>query len=152
MLSTAHQWLLVWAARRMARDGFVVSGFDGSAPRDAIWSALPVPFTFNGVRADSWGQNLKGNLIAFGEAKTADDIDTEHTRHQLAILGHTKMKGSARFCPLYIAIPRSAVYGLDRVLIDIGLIRAKNIVRLHVPDVLIEEYLHGSREGYRTSA
>lgn len=152
MPSSAHQWLLVWAARRMVRDGFVVSGFDGSAPRDGSWSALPAPFVFNGVRADVWGQRPCDSLIAFGEAKTLGDVDTEHTRRQLAVLGRTRMKRAAAACPVYITIPRSAVYALDRVLIDVGLIRAKNIVRLHVPDVLIEEYPHGAREGYRTPA
>lgn len=98
------------------------------------------------------GQKSQGRLIAFGEAKRANDIDTDHTRRQLSVLGHTKMKESARLCPVYVAIPRSAVYELDRVLIDVGLIRAKNIIRLHVPDILIEEYQHGSREGYCTSA
>ncbi len=67
------------------------------------------------------------------------------------MLGHTRMKGAALLCPVYIAIPRCAAYELDRVLIDVGLLRAKNIIRLHVPHVLIEEYLYGSREGYRAS-
>jgi hypothetical protein len=150
--SSAHQWLLVWAARRMVGDGFVVSGFDGSAPRDRTWSALPAPFTLNGVRADAWGQRPSDGRIAFGEAKTSRDVKTAHTRQQLVMLGHTRMKGSVLPCPVYIAIPRSAAYDLDRVLIDVGLIRAKNIIRLHIPDVLIEEYPHGSREGRRTSA
>ena len=152
MPSSAHQWLLVWAVRRMVRDGFVVSGFDGSAPRDRNWSALSAPFVLNGVRADAWGQKPGNHLIAFAEAKTVGDVDKAHTRQQLAMLGHTRMKGAAVPCPVYVAIPRSAAYDLDRVLIDIGLIRARNIVRLHVPDALIEEYSHGSREGYRTSA
>lgn len=152
MPSSAHQWLLVWAARRMVRDGFVVSGFDGSAPRDRSWSALPTPFTLNGVRADAWGQRPGDGLIAFGEAKTARDVDTAHTRQQLAVLARTRMKGASVPCPVYIAIPRSAAYDLDRVLIDVGLIRTKNIIRLHVPEVLIEEYPHAAREGYRTSA
>jgi hypothetical protein len=136
----------------MVRDGFVVSGFDGSAPRDRNWSALPAPFTLKGVRADAWGQRPRDSLIAFGEAKTARDVNTAHTRQQLAMLGHTRMKGTALLCPVYIAIPRSAAYELDRVLIDVGLIGAKNIIRLHVPHVLIEEYPYGSSEGYRTSA
>ena len=136
----------------MVRDGFVVSGFDGSAPQDRSWSALPAPFMFNGVRADVWGQRSRDSLIAFGEAKTVRDVDTAHTRHQLAVLGHTRVKRAAAACPVYIAILRSAAYDLDRVLIDVGLIRAKNIIRLHVPDVLIEEFPHGAREGYRTPA
>jgi hypothetical protein len=136
----------------MVKDGFVVSGFDGSAPRGEEWSSLPMPFTFHGVRADAWGQQRQDQTIAFGEAKTFHDIDTAHTRRQLEILGKTRMKGAKDWCLLYIAIPRSAVYELDRVLMDTRLLRAKNIVRLHIPDVLIEEASHGSRQSYLTSA
>src|SRR5262245_47786966 len=74
--SITHQWLLVWAARRMTKDGFVVSGFDGRAPRGEEWSSLPRPFLHQGVRADAWGQHARDQLIAFGEAKTFGDIDT----------------------------------------------------------------------------
>lgn len=91
-------------------------------------------------------------MIAFGEAKCFHDIDTLHTRRQLLVLGRTRMKGTIGCCPLYIAVPHSAVYALDRVLIDIGLLCAKNLVRLHIPDVFVEEVSHGSRESYRTSA
>jgi hypothetical protein len=39
---------------------------------------------------------------------------------------------------LYVVIPRSAAYALDRVLIDLGLMRAAHIRRLHVPSTLLE--------------
>lgn len=136
----------------MERDGFIVSGFDGHAPRGEEWSRLPNPFLLKGVRADTWGQRFRDQLIAFGEAKTFNDVDTAHTRHQLETLGKICMKGSKNYCPLYIAVPRSAVYELDRVLVDVGLVRAKNVVRLHIPDVLVEEAPHGSRQNYRTQA
>ncbi len=152
MPSSTHQWLLVWAARRMVKDGFVVSGFDGSAPRGEEWSSLPTPFTFHGVRADVWGQREQGQIIAFGEAKTVRDIDTAHTRRQLEVLGKTKMKATSVRCLLYIAIPHSAVYELDRVLIDVGLLRAKNVVRLHVPDIFVEKVSHGSCQNFLASA
>ena len=150
--SSTHQWLLVWAARQMVKDGFIVSGFDGCAPRGEEWSSLPTPFTFRGVRADVWGQREQDPMIAFGEAKTFHDIDTPHTRRQLEVLGKTKMKGEKVCCPLYIAVPHSAVYELDHVLIDVGLLRAKNLVRLHIPDVFVEKTSYGARQSYRTSA
>lgn len=152
MPSSAHQWLQVWIARRMVRDGFVVSGFDGRAPRGLEWSSLPAPFSYEGIRADAWGQRTASKLIAFGEAKTFADIDTEHTRQQLQILGRTRMTGSDTPCPLYIGIPRSAVYELDKVLIDVGLLGAKHVVRLHVPDVLLKDAVYDPREDSRTSA
>lgn len=144
MPSSAHQWLLVWVARRMVKDGYLVSGFDGRAPRDEDLSFLPSPFVFRSVRADAWGQRPRDQMIAFGEAKTFNDVDTDHSRRQLEVLGKTRMSGSKAFCPLYIAVPRSVVYQLDRILIDVGLLRAKNVVRLHIPDVLLEEGAHGS--------
>jgi hypothetical protein len=132
----------------MTKDGFVVSGFDGRAPRGEEWSFLPKPFLHEGFRADAWGQRTRDQLISFGEAKTCGDINTAHTRRQLSVLGYTSMKRGESRCPLYIAIPRSAVYELDRVLIDIRLLGAKNVVRLHIPDVLLEEASGGSRQDY----
>lgn len=136
----------------MVKDGFVVAGFDGHAPRGEEWSSLPIPFTYHGIRADAWGQREQDQMIAFGEAKTSRDIDTVHTRRQLEVLGKTRKKGAKDCCFLYIAVPNSAVYELDRVLIDVGLLRAKNVVRLHIPDILIEEASNGSRQSYCTSA
>jgi hypothetical protein len=136
----------------MVMDGFIVAGFDGRAPRGEEWSSLATPFTFRGVRADAWGQRRRDQVIGFAEAKSFYDIDTTHTRRQLEILGKTKMRGATVRCPFYIAILQSAVYELDRVLIDVGLLRAQNVVRLHIPDVLVEKTSHGSRESYRTSA
>lgn len=152
MPSSVHQWLLVWIARRMVRDGFVVSGFDGRAPRGMEWSSLPAPFSYGGIRADAWGQRRASKLLAFGEAKTFADIDNAHTRQQLKILGRIQMKGIHIPCPLYIAIPRSAVYELDNVLIDVGLLGARHIVRLHVPDVLLRDTVYEPNEDSRTSA
>ena len=48
------------------------------------------------------------------------------------------MRDGKTRCPLYIAVPRSAAYALDRVLIDVGLIASKHVKRLHVPGVLLD--------------
>lgn len=136
----------------MVKDGYLVSGFDGRAPRGENLSSLPSPFVFRSVRADAWGQRPRDQMIAFGEAKTFNDVDTDHTRRQLQVLGKTCMKGSKTLCPLYIAVPRSAVYQLDRILIDVGLLRAKNVVRLHIPDVLLKEDAHDSFQTSYTPA
>lgn len=152
MPSDAHQWLVVWTARRMQRDGFVVTGFDGQAPRDTYLSDLPSPFHVNGVRADVWGQRPGGPLIAFGEAKTLVDIDTAHTRTQVLALSRISMKCRGRRCPLYIAIPRSGAYALDQVLNDVGLFSAPQIIRLHIPDILLQDTPNGSRKDHRITA
>lgn len=146
MPTAAHQWLLVWAARRMARDGFLVAGFDGPASHGGMWNALPPAFELYAYRPDAWGFSPERSLIAFAEAKTTHDIDNAHTREQLRVFGFCRMRTTAHQCPIYIAIPRSAVYELDRVLIDTGLIRAQHVIRLHIPDALLEESRHVARK------
>jgi hypothetical protein len=56
------------------------------------------------------------------------------------------MRLDATPCPLYLAVPRSSAYDLDRVLIDTGLIGSKHIVRIHVPDILLVESTHVARQ------
>jgi hypothetical protein len=139
--SAAHQWLLVWASRRMEADGFAVAGFDGRARQGGRWNAMPAPFALAGMRPDAWGLREDDALLAFAEAKTADDIDNAHTRKQLAAFARARIGAGddCPRCPLYIAIPRSAVHLLDRVLARLGLTGASNIIRIHVPDILLED-------------
>jgi hypothetical protein len=139
MAGIAHQWLLVWAARRMCADGFLLGGFEAHARQAGVWNALPPPFELRGVRPDAWGVRTEDSLFAFAEAKTADDIDTKHTRAQLRIFGFIRARRTVRRCPLYVSVPRSAAPRLDRVLADLGLIGAKHVIRLHIPDALIAE-------------
>lgn len=119
----------------MAADGFFIAGFDGRAERGGGLNDLPAPFSFRGVRADACGVHRSDGMIAFAEAKTEGDIDNSHTRKQLRILGHTRMHAIP--CPLYIAVPRSCAYALDRVLIDTGLVGLNHVRRLHIPDILL---------------
>jgi hypothetical protein len=136
MPSDAHQLLLLWGVRRMLADGFSIAGFDGATGEAIELSGLPAPFELEGVRADAWGIENETGLIGFAEAKTARDINNNHTRKQLRILGRARVRGS--LCPLYLAVPRACAYDLDRVLIDTGLIGARHIRRIHVPQVLLE--------------
>lgn len=121
----------------MCADGFLLGGFEAYARQAGVWNALPPPFELRGVRPDAWGVRTEDSLLAFAEAKTIDDIDTKHTRAQLRVFGHTRMRGTVQNCPLYVSVPRSAAIRLDRVLADLGLITAKHVVRLHIPDALI---------------
>lgn len=143
MPSAAHQSLLLWAARRMCADGFVIAGFDGPAEQAGVWNALPLTFSLHGKRPDAWGVRNEDMLIAFGEAKTPSDVDTKHTRAQLEIFGFAKMRRCGRRCPLFLAVHRSSVSLLDRVLLDLDLLDADHIVRLHIPDILLRGRLHG---------
>lgn len=137
MASNAHQSLVLWGARRMVCDGFQLTGFEGSAAQGGHWNELPAPFKLLGIRADACGVRLDDGVIGFAEAKTEDDVDTAHTREQLRVLGYARMRDGKTPCPLYISVPRSAAYSLDRVLIDVGLIASKHVRRLHVPTALL---------------
>lgn len=135
--SSAHQELVLWIARKMTADGFLVLGSDGSCPRDGLWGALPWPFELKNRRPDLCGMAPETGEIAIGEAKTWDDIDTAHTRSQLQAFGGVQNRGKENRCRLYIAVPRSASCTLDRVLADVGLLGARHVSRLHIPDCFI---------------
>jgi hypothetical protein len=122
----------------MEADGFVLGGFEGPATQAGFRNALPVPFALHGARPDAWGLHRKHPLIGFAEAKTMRDVNTKHTRRQLRVFGTTKMKSSGDKCPLYVAVPQSAAYALDKVLVDVGLLQAANLIRLHIPDALLK--------------
>lgn len=139
MPSHAHQSLLLWGVRRMMADGFRITGFDGCIDQAGDLSHLPAPAELEGVRADACGVSPADGTFGFVEAKTRDDIENQHTRQQLRVLGYARMRDGRTRCPLYIAIPRSCAYALDRVLIDVGLIGSKHVRRIHVPDILLAQ-------------
>lgn len=122
----------------MCADGFLIGGFEGPATQAGIWNALPPTFCLHGKRPDTWGMRTEDALMAFGEAKTSSDIDTKHTRTQLEIFGFAKMRRCGRQCPLFLAVPQSSTSQLDRVLIDLGLLGAPHVTRMHIPDALLE--------------
>jgi hypothetical protein len=121
----------------MAADGFVLTGLDGRVEQAATWGVLPAPFQLHGIRPDACAVRAEDGVIGFVEAKTHGDVDNAHTRRQLRVLGFARMRDGGTRCPLYIAIPSSAAYALDRVLIDVGLIASRHVKRLHIPSVLL---------------
>jgi hypothetical protein len=122
----------------MAHDGFALTAVDGTIPRSGEFANLPTPPVIQGVRPDAMARHSREGIFGFAEAKTARDVDTSHTREQLRVLAFTKMQGHEGFCPVYLAIPRSAAYSLDRVLIDLRLLGKSHVRRIHVPEVLLE--------------
>ena len=140
--SSAHQELVLWVARKMTADGFLVLGADGSSPRDGLWGSLPWPFEVRNRRPDLCGIAPETGEIAIGEAKTWGDIDTAHTRIQLNVFGRVKNRGRENRCRLYIAVPRSAACSLDRVLVDVGLLGAPHVSRICIPDCFITAEKH----------
>jgi hypothetical protein len=130
----------------MNADGFVPGGFEAPATQAGVWNSLPAPFALKGVRPDAWGLRARDLLLAFAEAKTSSDIDTRHTRDQLRVFGFTHLTNDPRPCPLYVVVPRSCAGLLDRVLGDLGLISARHLIRLHIPDILLSEQHDGPQE------
>lgn len=141
MPSTVHQWLVLWAARKMSADGFVIGGYEGPTPQGGVWNALPITFEIRAVRPDVWGVNPESGQLAVGEAKTLDDVLSSHTREQLRVFMNLRERASRRRCKLYLAVPHSAAGALDRALIRAGCTEVEHVVRIHIPDCLLPEAL-----------
>src|SRR5580658_1632260 len=142
MPSMTHQWLLLWAARKMQQDGIVLTSFEGPAPHAGLWNSLPHPPKVGEFRPDAIGYKPGSDVIAVAEAKTAWDLGSAHSRSQIKAFGNSYSPLLNRRCHLYIAVPASAVSQLDRVLIDSGLLSSCSITRLHIPDILLEDSFH----------
>ena len=123
----------------MVADGFVLASCDGSMPQGGLWGHLPRPSEFSGLRPDTYGTMPITGEFAVGEAKTAGDLDTDHTRKQLYVFGRVRTCPGNLACRLYVAVPRSAAPALDRVLARVGLLGAKHVFRLHIPDCFLVE-------------
>jgi len=137
MPSAQHQTLLLWGIRAMQRDGYEMLGVDGCVEPSGIPPSVARPPALAGIRPDGLGFNAAANIVGFVEAKTARDIDNAHTRRQLRTLAQMQMHNARGPCPIYIAIPRAAAYALDRVLIELGLLRARHVHRIHVPGAFL---------------
>jgi hypothetical protein len=137
--STIHQTLVMWALRKMQADGFMPVAYDGALPQFDCQRRLQYPPIISGVRPDAFAFSPTNGVFAFGEAKTICDIESTHTKQQL--LSYARMTGRTRGdrARLYLVVPRSASKALDRVLAEVGLIAAKQVRRMHVPDCFVEE-------------
>ena len=137
--STAHQTLVTWAIRKMQADGFIPMAYDGNVPQFDCERRLHYPPNLGGLRPDVLAFSPAMGTFAFGEAKTEDDLDSDHTRHQFRRYAAITSDSSLNRSAIYVATPRSAAMALDRLLRDVGLIAAQHVRRLHIPDCLIEE-------------
>jgi hypothetical protein len=144
MASREHQWLVLWVARKMLQDGYVVVGLEGRIPRGEGMKRLPAPPVVAGVRPDVWGYDPETGDVAVGEAKSLDDVDTAHTLAQLKVYALTRSRPTRAPCRIYLAVPQSATARLDRVLGRAGLGGAREVVRLRIPDCFLER--EASRE------
>jgi hypothetical protein len=137
MPSTTHQWLVLWAARKMTADGYIVSGCDGRTPQGGLWNALASPFVIAGVRPDLWAVSPTSGRIAIGEAKTPNDIVNGHTRHQLSVFARLLQTKDNSLCRVYLAVPRSAATLLNRMLRGLNMEKDEHVVCIYVPDCFV---------------
>jgi hypothetical protein len=137
MPSAMHQWLALWAARRMVRDGFDPIAFDGPAHQAGLWNLLPrCPAIGAALHPDVVGLHRSGD-IAIGEAKTAHDLRTTRSRRQLAVFAHLRHRASGDLVHLYVAVPSSVALDLHDLLAGLGLVSASHVRCVYVPDILL---------------
>jgi hypothetical protein len=136
MPSLTHQWLVLWVARKMAQDGFTVTNVDGPVPQGGALGPVRASPNIGEARPDVVGVTREGR-VALGEAKTGDDVFNEHTVGQLLAFASVTSRpgGPAR---LYVGVPQSAVRDLDRALRVAGLLASPAVIRLHIPDCMLE--------------
>lgn len=78
---------------------------------------------------DVRGKNEEG-LIAYGEAKTCDDLDNERTKKQFKAFSKWRMKGgksNGKDVPLYIAITKDCEKELEKTLKELNLDKKPNV-------------------------
>jgi len=137
--SMTHQILVMWALRKIQADGFIPLAYDGVLPQFDCQRRLQYPPIVSGIRPDAFAFSPSNGVFAFGEAKTVFDVESTHTRHQLLSYARmTGLGGDGQAC-LYIVVPRSASKLLDRVLAEVGLIAARQLRRMHIPDCFVED-------------
>src|SRR5262245_39472923 len=108
MPSTAHGWLVVWLARRLSRDGFMLVGADAGAAKKFLPDNPSMSPTLRAFRPDLIAIHRRSRVIALGEAKTANDLNKAHTCGQLAsMLAARDRRG--RMLRVYLAVPRTCM-------------------------------------------
>lgn len=137
MPTREHQWLVLWAARAMARDGYRIDAYDGPTPQGGVWNQLGRPEDLGGFIPDVFGSSPEG-LIAIGEAKSKGDVLNAHAVAQFAWFARCA-SWNGRSLDLYVAVPQSAVCALDAALGRARLLTSRRIHRIHVPDVLLHD-------------
>ena len=113
MPSSVHQWLVVWLARRLTRDGFQLLGSDAGEYRKYIGGAGVAGWGLVAVRPDLLAIHKESRILGLGEAKTVADLNNDHTRQQLATM-LTMGDGSGRPAKVFLTFPRSGLATASR--------------------------------------
>lgn len=115
--SPEHQKLVGHLVNWIVQEGFQIrcANYDNYSPCTEVENYIP----------DAKGYRTDIELLCFGEAKTADDIDNDHTKAQFREFANRQMKegkSQGKSCPFYIAIPKGSEDVLQKVLREIGLL------------------------------
>lgn len=129
-----HQRILALVLKRMRVLGFSVLSIDGQT--EALDSATSLrPQTYGRHRPDAIGRSGDGSLC-IGEAKTADDFGSSHTREQLE--DYLSIQG-AEYPLVLLGYPRSAGPAVTRLLDAIGAVDCPQLELIPVPDELLHD-------------
>jgi len=126
--SLEHQRLVGELIDWIKQEGFVVkcASYDEYPPCDEwkeetdehVPDARGVRYVPDGRRRGE----MNPDLLCLGEAKTAEDIDNDHTKAQFKEFSNYVMPGVyGQDCPFYVAISKGSEETLERVLKELGL-------------------------------
>ena len=133
MASKVHQFLLGLLIKKVRLAGYRIFFLEGKFVEE---NQLPIPPKILRHRPDALGISVYGQ-VCICESKTNHDINTNRTKEQLIDFSNIELNGF--LCEVFIAIPKSAEYVLNKVLRDIKLYKKNNIFILKVPDEIINE-------------
>ena len=91
--------------------------------------------TIGSHEPDVIAYETKNDLYYIGEAKTCDDLTTDHTREQLEDFANAvipKPGHERKFLPFCIAIPKDCIDELEKCILEYGLSMNENIEKLEL--------------------
>ena len=115
--SPEHQKLVGHLIKWISTEGFEIecANYDDYQACTVVEKYIP----------DAKGYRSNIELRCFGESKTADDIDNDHTKEQFKEFSRrimTSGKSKDEHCPFYITIPKGSETILQKVLKETGLL------------------------------
>lgn len=117
-----HQSLVGHLMKWISAEGFEIrcANYDEYQACTAVKNFIP----------DAKGYRKDVELSCFGESKTAEDIDNQHTKDQFSEFGKRVMsegKSKDQSCPFYVTIPQGSEATLKKVLEEVGLLNRPHV-------------------------
>lgn len=133
MAGVKHQFILGLVIRSMRQFGCIIQQVDGDY-RGKLGQALPIPSSILRHRPDAIGFTTEG-ILCIGDAKTESDITSRRTIEQ--IVDFCSYKFDERLCEVFIGIPKSCKYTLEKTLREQGFSGYPYLHIITVPDEII---------------